>query len=361
MNGMTTIQTFDSLGALRAWRPVLCEPQAHQNFFDSAPWFETLLTFGLPPTVRLQILAAEDAQHGAAALYLLREGTSLRAASSYYSPTFNPIFTRPTDASWFAHALTEWLVREKISALYLQPLALDAPFWQTFVAALRAHDFAVHDYFAFGNWFHPSAGLAYAQYLATRPSRLRNTITRTEGKLAKEPGYVLEIVCSAGPQLDSAIDAYQKIYARSWKPAEAFADFIPQLCRMAAAQNCLRLGVLCLAGVPVAAQLWLVQAGVASIYKLAYDERFAARGVGTALSAALCRYVLDQDKVNEIDFLSGDDAYKREWMSQRRARHGLLAYNTRTLAGRLGAARESVVRLVKNLLSLLRRSHATAA
>jgi hypothetical protein len=31
-------------------------------------------------------------------------------------------------------------------------------------------------------------------------------------------------------------------------------------------------------------------------------------------------YVIDTDRVEEIDFLTGNDAYKQDWMSERRER-----------------------------------------
>ena len=34
-------------------------------------------------------------------------------------------------------------------------------------------------------------------------------------------------------------------------------------------------------------------------------------------------YVIDTDKVAEIDFLTGNDAYKQDWMSDRRERFAL--------------------------------------
>ena len=349
-----TIHAFDSLAALRVWRPGIFEPREHQNLFDNLAWFETFLAYGLHPAQQRLILASDDARAGPAALFLVREGAMIRSASSYYSALFGPVFAQPGgDAAQFAHALAEWLARERVVTLNLHPIEQQSPFWQVFSVALKTKGFTVHDYFAFGNCHHPTTGLDYAHYLASRPSRLRNTIGRTEAKLAREPGCTIEIVTAPGEQLERAIDAYQHVYTHSWKSPELFSDFVPQLCRLAAQQGWLRLGVLRLDGLPAAAQIWLVKNGVASIYKLAYDERFATRGVGTALSAALSRHVLDNDKVNEIDFLSGDDEYKREWMSQRRERHGLIAYNKRTLSGLLGATREVGKQLCKNMLSKL--------
>ena len=38
----------------------------------------------------------------------------------------------------------------------------------------------------------------------------------------------------------------------------------------------------------------------------------------------LLEHVIDTDKVTDIDFLSGNDAYKKDWMSERRERFALV-------------------------------------
>ena len=54
------------------------------------------------------------------------------------------------------------------------------------------------------------------------------------------------------------------------------------------------------------------------------------------------RYAIEQDKVHRIDFGTGNDSYKADWMDQRRPLHQLNLYNPRTVTGFLGAARESL-------------------
>ena len=44
------------------------------------------------------------------------------------------------------------------------------------------------------------------------------------------------------------------------------------------------------------------------------------------LSAALFRHVIENDNVDLIDFGTGDDAYKRDWMEQVRPRYRLDMY-----------------------------------
>jgi len=106
-------------------------------------------------------------------------------------------------------------------------------------------------------------------------------------------------------------------------------------------------------GEPAAAQIWIVQNGVALIYKLAYDERFTDLSVGTVLTATLMRHVIDVDKVQEVDYLTGDDAYKRDWMSGRRERGGILAMNPRTVRGAAAIARHVGGRAVKRAIQSL--------
>jgi CelD/BcsL family acetyltransferase involved in cellulose biosynthesis len=50
-------------------------------------------------------------------------------------------------------------------------------------------------------------------------------------------------------------------------------------------------------------------------------------------------HVIDRDKVSVVDYLTGDDGYKKDWMTHRRERWGIVAFNPRSLRGLLRAAR----------------------
>ena len=109
----------------------------------------------------------------------------------------------------------------------------------------------------------------------------------------------------------------------------------------------MRLGIVWLKDQPIAAQLWIVSNGRAEIYKVAYDEAFKSHSPGTVLTAQLIQYALEIDGVREIDYLIGDDPYKKNWMSHRRERWGLVAYNRRSVWGLWGNANEWVRRAIK--------------
>lgn len=206
--------------------------------------------------------------------------------------------------------------------------------------ALRLAGLRPSEYFAFGNWY-LRVDSDWATYLQNRSGQLRSTIKRMTKRLAAEPGGRLEIIRDEA-DVERGIAAYEAVYGASWKVPEPFVDFIPALIRMCARRGWLRLGVAWIADKPIAAQLWIVHAGRAHIYKVAYDEAFKAIAPGTLLSALLMEEVIDRDKVTEVDYLIGDDAYKKTWMSHRRERFGLIAYDPATPRGLLGLARQGL-------------------
>ena len=143
----------------------------------------------------------------------------------------------------------------------------------------------------------------------------------------------------AGAELHAALAAYQAVYAQSWKPPELCVEFIPALVKLSAERGWLRLGVLWLNGEPLAAQLWLTCRGKANIYKLAYVKGKEKLSAGSVLTQALMQHAMDVDRVTEVDYLSGDDAYKADWMALRRERVGVAAFDMRRPAGLLAAVK----------------------
>ncbi|MGQ0588956.1 MAG: GNAT family N-acetyltransferase, partial [Sphingosinicella sp.] len=135
---------------------------------------------------------------------------------------------------------------------------------------------------------------------------------------------------------------YEAVYRASWKPDEGSFAFLRALAEQEGEAGTLRLGIARQDGAPVAAQLWLVENGEATIHKLAYAESAKSLSPGTILGEAMFRRAIDTDRVRLIDYGTGDEPYKADWMADRRPLWQLSAYNPRTFKGLAGIAREKV-------------------
>jgi hypothetical protein len=347
---------------------------AAKNAFDSVEWYQNLARHGLEPDARVRFYALEQADRSAEAVGILplrlpgrgsgwggpRQIVSL---STYYTSLYGPVLA---ESGHDPRTSIRQLVDEVCSAspgwdmIQLSPLAREDAVFEHVVEALRARGMFVATYFCFGNWYLRVDGRTFDQYLESVPSILRNTLNRKRRKLKASRRAMVRIV-TGGDELESAIADYERVYGASWKMAEPHPRFMPNLIRMCAEMGWLRLGLLHVDGEPAAAQVWIVNGGTASIYKLAYQDRFSDLSVGSILTAHLMEHAIDVDKVATVDYLTGDDSYKKDWMSHRRERWGVLALNTRTVRGLMGIARHSGGRLVRAMLAWKDQVRAGAA
>jgi predicted N-acyltransferase len=218
-----------------------------------------------------------------------------------------------------AQALSEL----SIKGLLLEPVANNDDKLIGLQKALEAVGFNCDYTFRDYNWIYRLHGQSYAEYMAGRPSHLRNTIARKQRKLEREHGY--EIRLFTGDDVPQHMADYEAVYDASWKQNELDnAEFLDHFIQRFSEEGWSRLAILYVKKNgrqrPIAAQIWFVQHGKASIFRLAYDKSWHTYSPGSILTAFLMEYVIDTDAVEEIDFLTGNDAYKQDWMSERRER-----------------------------------------
>ena len=313
---------------------------AAADVFLTADWFEHLARHGFEGGVQPYLLGVSDTREPSTfVLPLAADARGLRSLSNYYSSLYGPVGQVGTGAAAWQAVARVLRRHAQGGVLDLNPLAHDAGWVDALEQALRASGYWVDRYLCFGNWYLPVQAGGFDAYFATLPSALRHSIERGRRRLQRTGAHTLTIHTALGSALDEAIADFEAVYQRSWKTVEPCPQFMPGLMRMAALQGWLRLGVLRLQGEPVAAQVWLVQGGKANIYKLAYVQGAERFSPGSVLTAALMTHVMDVDQVREVDYLTGDDAYKRDWMSKRRERIGLLAFHASRWHGLAGAAR----------------------
>lgn len=254
-----------------------------------------------------------------------------------------------------AVALASWYT------LAFRPVDADAPALAAIAKGLRAHlatitldhvpsadAEAVRDAFAgagwiarvtpqTANWTIDVAGKSFADFWAERPGQLRSTAKRKAAKANLD----LQILDRFD---EDAWADYASIYADSWKPEEGSLAFVRAMAEDEGAASALRMGIARKDGRAIASQLWTVEHGTAIIHKLAHREDAVELSPGTIMSRAMFEYVIERDRVSLIDFGTGDDRYKADWMDTRVMRMRVELYNPRRARGLIAAARALVRR-----------------
>ncbi len=291
-----------------------------KSLFDRLDWLSQLHALCLPGNRPLIVRSAEN--EAQAWMFLMKKGLgSYAALANWYNFTYRPIFTGDFDEvtklallasvakniKSHSHHIEISPVPEEDNAASLTQRAFEQAGWVVFKS--KADD----------NHILSVNGRTFDQYWAERPGRLKNTVRRKAKK--NVVSIRVETEFSAEHWND-----YLDVYDKSWKPEEGNPDFLKSLAQQEAAAGCLRLGLAYIDGVPVAAQFWTVENGEALIHKLAHVEDATKSSPGTLLSVAMFQHAIDVDRVNLIDFGTGNDPYKREWMEDVRTRYRLDMY-----------------------------------
>ncbi|MGC1886793.1 MAG: GNAT family N-acetyltransferase [Stellaceae bacterium] len=318
------------------------------SFFALPAWYDLMARYGVPKATEIRAYTAERAAPPAALLTQTttgNDGRNLASLTNAHSLEHGLLHAPGADLETsLATILSQILAeRPRWDCLSLSELDPREPSYAALVGALRRAGLLVESCFSSGTWYEETAGLSFPEYVAARPSELRNTWRRKRRRLERgnrlTTSFVDEDKC-----LDKAVADYETVYAASWKPPELYPDFVPALMRLASKLRALRLGIYYLDGIPAAAQFWILWKGRAVICKLAHDKRFDDLSLGTLLTMEMFERVLTDDRPREISLGRGDDPYKKLWLPKRRERWGITAANPRTWRGlRFGMKRQAAM------------------
>ncbi len=316
-------------------------------------WYRNLVKTVYPTDTGIRFYVLRKGDQTVAVVPLrakqLKRGWELESLSNFYTALYEPAMATNLKSQDLT-ALMPALRRDfpGVGAFRLSPMDPESHAYQTLLGAFRLRGWFPFEFFAFGNWYMPVQD-TWEDYLADRDGTLRSTLKRMRKKFLGDGGTLQLVTASA--DMPAAIAAYEKVYAESWKRPEPFLEFSPGLINMCASKGWLRLGIAWLNDQPIAAQLWIVGNGRAEIYKLAYSEAYKSYSSGTLLTSMLMQHVIEVDKAQEVDYLIGDDPYKKTWVSHRRERWGIVAYTPRSFAGVVALAREALGRGAKPWVS----------
>jgi hypothetical protein len=253
----------------------------------------------------------------------------LKSLTNFYTPEFLPDLFSEADDFNYPKFYSKVFKEYNFDIIELNPLSNENA--DILVKTLEINNFHCEKYYLTTNWTHSDIKSAES-YWELRPSQLKNTIRRKKSKLSNFHQYRITI-SNSDTDIDKLLTDYHKVYKNSWKIDEPYPNFINDICIHEHLNGNLRLGVLYLNDQPVASQIWFTHSKTAYIFKLSYDEKYQSFGVGSILMESMFNHVITEDMIEKVDFLSGDDAYKRDWMSQSRLLYGIRAFNKKTFKG----------------------------
>jgi hypothetical protein len=286
-------------------------PQARAPF-DRIEWWQGLAQH----CSILPLIAVAKQGKDRAVLPLMRKGRQIHLLANWYNFRVAPLFTAGSDQPALLSALAADLAGQA-PHLILSPLPDEHGETSMWAAALHGAGWLVFTEQCDVNHVLTVGGRNYAEYLAARPGQLRTTLKRKGGKVEVQ----------MATEFDPALWAeYEAVYAASWKPEEGSPTFLRAFAEAEGAAGRLRMAVARADGQAIAAQFWTVEAGTAFIHKLAHTEASKSLSPGTTLAAALFEQVIDRDKVELVDFGTGNDGYKRDWMELVRPRYRIEAF-----------------------------------
>lgn len=313
------------------------------HLFDRIDWLKRVIHYARSSQTTLIVRAASEGRLAWLFLKYLEDG-QYKGLANWYTFAFRPIFAGNPDNDRKLLMMTAIAkrirkMRNAPSRILLSPVPREDGSSDLLSRAFKRSGWIVFSAQVSTSWVAHVSGQSFEEYWANRPSQLRNTCKR---KIAKAHFEV-----TIYDRFDeTAWQEFESVYASSWKPEEGSPAFLRETAVFEAAAGCLRLGICRLDGVAVAAQYWTAEGRTAYIHKLAHREDMRELSPGTILSTALFRHVIDQDKVDIIDFGTGDEPYKADWMNASTALDAIDAYNPMRITGLIGAGRAFLSTLV---------------
>lgn len=314
-----------------------------EQLFSSQRWYENFVRFICKEkNERIEFVCISDINKGAVLILPLWfqletiNGVRTKVLSSltnYYSPNYCFIGdpSKLTEAE-MASLTLKYLnsVRSEWDLVLLSPLYNKTK--DALISAQKSIPVRIEFFTKTENLFLHVNG-SFENYLSELPKKTYNTLKRKQKKLDKEVCWNVNLY-SENIDLQRELSKYHEVYRESWKVDEPFDGFIDGLASYMANDAALRLGILEIEEEPVAAQIWFVKNKTAYIYKLAYKSNFRKYSPGTVLLAKMIERAIDIDNVEIIDFLTGDDAYKYDWMNHSQTLYGMQIFNNCSLIGK---------------------------
>lgn len=329
LNEFTKLRTvWDNLADKQgSYMPFLC--------FD---WFKLWLEHFLKDNKLLILLLYKEDEVVTIVPFLIREekfkGINVRKIEligNVYSPFRYFLFSELEDQArkehaafifgFFSNTYKRWDI------LDLNPIPEENDYFDILNMAIKKTGLKYSEYFCFGDWYLDEIDCSGDEYVANLPKKIRKDVPYCQRRLQKMGNLEFKLIKN-DDLIDNYMNLYYDLYSKSWQEKEGIGPtFHRDLAKMAAKKGWLRLGFLFLDDSPMSSQFWISCDDTAFILKTVYDQNYNKFSPGKILTAEMMKYVIDIDKVKTVDFVQGDESYKKDWTPKRRERKGIMVYN----------------------------------
>jgi CelD/BcsL family acetyltransferase involved in cellulose biosynthesis len=341
---VSKIESINDFRDLKSrWDQFVKDKKLHHPFLEH-DWFELWFEhFKDKHKLLILILKDEDEMKAMCPLMLTDENIrgflvkKIELIGNIYSPIRNILFANQKNKEMkksaqvlfsFLAAQNDWDIMD------LNSLPEEDFEFEMIHDVLREVGLKQKEYFCFHNCYLDNITYSGKEFFNNRPKVIRKDIPYCQRRLGKMGHLEFKLVDN-DTTIDRYMDYYYEVYSNSWQQSEDVGpSFHRDLAKLAAHKGTLRLGFLFLDNAPIASQFWLVSNKTAYILKTVYDQKLSKFSPGKILTLQMFMNVIDIDKVAQIDFLYGDDPYKKDWVHNTRARKGILIFNN-TIKGRL--------------------------
>ena len=283
------------------------------------------------------------------------KGTKIRIqklVGNVYSPIKSLIINSKTadDLSVAMDSLIRYfsIVDNEWDILDFDALPVEEPWVEAFYNAIQTSAFRSRTYDCFCNWYTEGINGSSKDYIEKRSKNFRSNVKKNFNKL-RQSGEVFFRMVKGEDDSPGYLNLYNEVYSRSWKKEERVGrTFFPDMVKYAERNGWLRIGLLFVNDRPIGAGFAIVCDGRAYFEKISYDETYKALGAGSRCLYEMIKYVIDEDSVSTIDFLRGDDEYKKHWVDKYRTRKGIMIYNNNIKGRYLSFIDQYVVPVINN-------------
>ena len=291
-----------------------------ESLFLSRLWFENVSQYSLPDDHQIVLACVIDEENqNVLALLPMKQcpQNSLSSLSSNFTSYYS-LLIKNNNQQNIIDCFAKGISQMPVKPIVLEPIEASDLNTTRLIEKLEHYGFKSYSHFRQHNWIHHTNGQTFTEYMQARPSNLINTLQRKQRKLSREDEHTFKLYQK--DNINQALKDYQHVYQKSWKANEFYSDFTPNLVKQMSERDCLRLGILYIDTQPIAAQIWFIVYSKASIYRLVYDEQWKSYSPGSLLTEYMMQHVIDKDKATTIDFLTGNERYKQDWMTEHRER-----------------------------------------